>query len=178
MILRPVKIEFDRDQIIQRNHRVHEGSCLFHLETEMADLYSDLGGLPESINIDNTSLHQLWWQPDQIDFEDLGAQLGMKVLSVSSICQPAGRVIPWHRDSFFRIRQKVPPDAVVVRANIHLQDAAIGHFVQYEFAGELITHTNWCANTGLLWDAEVPHLGANVGFEDKYTLQVSGILVT
>lgn len=176
MILRPVKIDFDSSQIMSRDHRVHEGSCLFHLETEMHDLYEPLGGLPATITVDNTKLHQLWWTDQELDFEDLGQQLGMKVLSISSICQPPGHVIPWHLDSFFRIRQQVAPHHVVVRANIHLQDAAIGHLVQYQLAGELVTHTGWSANTGLLWDSAVPHLGANVGFEDKYTLQVSGIL--
>jgi len=176
MILRKVKIEFDRHRVLERDHRAHTGSCLFHLREEMADLYEPLGGLPSTITDENTSLHQLWWTPQDFCFDDLGKQLGMQVLSVSSICQPPGRVIPWHHDSFFRIRQQVLPHQTVVRANIHLKPAGIGHFVQYEIDQELVTYTGWAANEGLLWDSEVPHLGANVGFEDKYTLQVSGIL--
>ncbi len=176
MILHRVKLDFDVDEILSRDHRVHSGSCLFHLRIEMQDLYEPLGGLPDSITTDNTQLHQVWWRPDEIKFEDLGQQLGMTVMSVSSICQPPGCVIPWHRDSFFKIRQQVPSDAVVVRANINLCDADIGHFIQYEWQDKLVTYTGWQAGQGLLWDREVAHLGANVGFQDKYTLQVSGIL--
>lgn len=176
MIFKQVSIDFDSSVVLTSDHRVHTGSCLFHLEVEMQDLYQPLGGLPDSITIENTRLHQLWWQPGELDFEDLGYQLGMTVMSVSSICQPPGCVIPWHRDSFFRIREQVGADALVVRANINLRDAKIGHFIQYELDHELVTYTGWRANQGLLWDSSVPHLGTNVGFEDKYTLQVSGIL--
>lgn len=174
MILRHVKIDFDSSIVLGRDHRAHTDSCLWHLKVEMDDLYTPLGGLPSTITVDNTKLHQLWWTDQELDFEDLGQQLGMKILSISSICQPPGCVMPWHRDSFFRIKNQSPRDANLVRANINLKDAAIGHFIQYEWQNQLATFANWTANQGLLWDGTVPHLGANVGFEDKYTLQVSG----
>jgi hypothetical protein len=176
MILRKVEINFATDKILSTDHKHKAESCLWHMRTEQKNLYDQLGGIPTTIDNSNTTIHQLWWQPDELDFENLGLQLGMKVLSVSSICQPSGCVIPWHRDTFYRIRQQVTPDATIVRANINLCDAEIGHFIQYEWDDELVTYTGWRANQGLLWDSEVSHLGANVGFQDKYTLQVSGIL--
>ena len=48
-------------------------------------------------------IHQLWWTADQIDYDDLGQQLGIEVITVSSILQPPGCVVPYHRDTFFQI---------------------------------------------------------------------------
>jgi hypothetical protein len=48
----------------------------------------------------------------------------------------------------------------------------MGQFLQYDN----IVDTHWKAGDGHMWDENVLHLGANAGFERKYTLQVSGFL--
>jgi hypothetical protein len=59
-----------------------------------------------------------------------------------------------------------------VRANVHLEDWKLGHFLQYDD----VVHTHWRAGEVLLWDSEILHLGANAGMHNKYTLQISGFL--
>jgi hypothetical protein len=67
----------------------------------------------------------------------------------------------------------------ILRANIFLEDYKMGHFIQYQEQGndQFVTVADWKAGDALMWDDKVEHLGANCGFEPKYTLQVSGFLV-
>lgn len=168
-----VKLDYDFFQVINADYLQHSGSCIKHLTTELADVYQPYGGLPESYTIKNTLIHQLWWDRDQVDYNEIGRQLGMEVVTVSTICQPPGNVIPWHSDTFYQIKQKYPDRTETkVRANIHLEDWKMGHFIQYN--DEVRTH--WKAGTGIMWDSSILHLGANAGLENKYTMQVSGFL--
>ena len=95
----------------------------------------------------------------------------MQVVTVSSIKQPPGQVVPWHRDTFYQIKKRYPEDTrMLVRANIYLEDWKIGHFLQYDN----VVDSNWKQGDGHMWNSEVLHIGANSGMENKYTLQVSG----
>ena len=97
----------------------------------------------------------------------------MEVITVSSILQPPGCIIPWHRDTFFQINKRHPDRTEPkIRANVQLEDWKLGHFIQYDDT----VYTHWSTGDTLLWDSEVLHLGANAGMENKYTLQVSGFL--
>jgi len=97
----------------------------------------------------------------------------MEVVTVSSILQPPGGVIPLHRDMFYQINKKYPErKELKVRANIYLEDWKLGHFIQYDD----VVSTHWKQGQGFLWDSSILHIGANAGMENKYTLQVSGFL--
>ena len=155
------------------DYDVHKGSCIQHQVHELSDIHQRFGGMPNSYVLENTTIHQLWWSQDTVDYEIFGNQLGMEVITVSSILQPPGNIIPLHRDTFFQISKKFPNDTrKKVRANIYLEDWKTGQFLQYQ--DKVMTH--WKANEGLLWDNTVEHLGVNAGMEKKYTLQVSGFL--
>lgn len=173
MILKPVTLDYNFDTFLNADYSVHEGSCIKHQVHELTDIHDSYGGFPETYCFKNTIIHQLWWTAEQIDFADIGQQLGMEVITVSSIKQPPGCVIPLHRDTFYQISQRYPErNEVKVRANIYLEDWRLGHFIQYN--DEVSTH--WRQGEGFLWDSEILHLGANAGMQDKYTLQVSGFL--
>jgi hypothetical protein len=80
---------------------------------------------------------------------------------------------------FHLIKQKYPERTEPrVRANIYLEDCKLGHFLQY--VANDVTHTcvDWKAGTGSMWDSDILHLSANAGMENKYTLQISGFLLT
>jgi hypothetical protein len=142
---------------------------------ELPDVYETYGGLPKSYQPSNTLIHQLWWTRDQIDYNELEKQLNIEVVTVSSILQEPGCSIPYHRDTFFQINKRYPDRTdTKVRANIHLEDCKLGHLIQYTNKGVLHTSVDWKSGDGLIWDSEILHLGANVGLENKYTLQVSG----
>ena len=173
-MLKPIKLNYDLSVFLNADYTQHSGSCIKHQVYELTDIHKQHGGFPETYTINNTLIHQLWWDNTQIDFEELGQQLGMEIVTVSSICQPPGNVIPLHRDTFYQIGQLFPDRTETkVRANIYLEDWRLGHFIQYN--DEVNTH--WKQGEGFLWDSDILHLGANAGMQDKYTLQISGFLV-
>jgi len=170
-----VKLNIDYAWLLAAQYDSYEGSCVKHQVYELTDIHKQYGGFPKSYVYENTRINQLWWTSDQIDFEDIGQQLGMEVVTISSIRQHPGCVIPWHRDTFFQINQRYPDrKELKVRANIFMEDWKMGHFLQYD--DTVVTH--WNQGEGLLWDSSVLHLGANAGMQDKLTLQISGFLLT
>lgn len=169
-----VKLDYDFTKILAADYGQHTGSCIKHQINEIADVHEQYGGFPKSYCFENTLIHQLWWDRSQLDFDEIGRQLSMQVITISSIQQPPGCVIPLHRDTFFQINQRYPDRKdLKVRANIHLEDWKLGHFLQYNDT----VHTHWKAGEGLLWDSSILHLGANAGMHPKHTLQVSGFLI-
>lgn len=180
MIFQNIKIDINFNKILNADYTQHYGSCISYQKREQEDIHESLGkGFPASYHEDNTRIQQLWFDDGEVDYFDLGEQLGMEVVTVSSILQPPGNVITLHRDTFFQIKKKYPDRAneKMVRANIYLEDWQVGHLLQYkDVNGEWQTNTHWKQGEGFLWDSDILHLGANVGMKDKYTLQVSGYL--
>ena len=169
-----IKLNYDFSKLIDVDYTRHSGSCIKHQVHELKDIHEKYGEFPKTYTINNTLIHQLWWENTQLDYEEIGSQLGIEVITVSTICQPPGNIIPIHRDTFYLINQRYPTRTdLKVRANIYLEDWKLGHFVQYN--NEISTH--WNAGEGLLWDSSILHLSANAGMQNKYTLQVSGFLL-
>ena len=174
VMFKNIKLNYDFSKLIDVDYTRHSGSCIKHQVHELKDIHEKYGEFPKTYTINNTLIHQLWWENTQLDYEEIGSQLGMEVITVSTICQPPGNIIPIHRDTFYLINQRYPTRTdLKVRANIYLEDWKLGHFVQYN--NEISTH--WNAGEGLLWDSSILHLSANAGMQNKYTLQVSGFLL-
>lgn len=172
-MVQQIQLDLDFAPLLAADYLQHSGSCIQHQVHELQDIHNQYGGFPASYSINNTLIHQLWWTADQLDFDYIGQQLNMQVITVSTICQPPGNVVPWHRDTFYQIRKRFPDRSdTPVRANIYMQDWKMGHFIQFDNT----VSTHWTAGQGFLWDSSVLHLGANAGFENKYTMQVSGFL--
>ena len=168
-----IKLSYDFSKLLDANYTQHSGSCIKHQVHELKDIHEKYGEFPNTYTINTTLIHQLWWENTQLDYEEIGSQLGMEVITVSTICQPPGNIVPIHRDTFYQINQRYPNRTdLKVRANIYLEDWKLGHFVQYN--NEISTH--WNAGEGLLWDSSILHLSANAGMHDKYTMQISGFL--
>lgn len=176
-VFRQIHLDYDLDLFLRADYSQHTGSCIKHQVHELTDIHQRFGTFPESYCLANTMIHQLWWDNQQVDYAVLGRQLGMEVVSVSTIKQPPGCVVPYHRDTFFKIKEQYPGRAdTMVRANIYLEDYKLGHFIQYTLDDQHHTSCDWRAGDGFLWDSNVLHLSANAGMQDKYTLQVSGFL--
>ena len=173
MFYKQVKIDFDSSWILDIDWKQYEHDCLGHQQVELKDIHDKVGGFPSSLTHHNTMFYQKFFERDEIDFNDLGDQVGVEAVSISMIKQPPGMVNPMHRDTFYQINKKFPNDTrTKVRANIQLLDWKAGHFLQ--FNDTVVTH--WKANTGYMWDCDVLHLAANAGLEDRYSLQISGFL--
>lgn len=176
-MLRKTKLDYDLSVFLNADYSQHSGSCIKHQVHELTDIHEQYGGFPNTYSIKNTLIHQLWWDASQVDFNSIGEQLGIDVITISSICQPPGNVIPLHRDTFFQINNRFPErKELKVRANIYLEDYHMGQFIQYIENEQYHTNTNWQAGDGFIWDSSILHLSANAGFKNKYTLQVSGFL--
>ena len=171
-------LDFDFSVFLNADYSIHSGSCIKHQVYEINDIHEKFGGFPKTYCFENTIIHQLWWTADQIDYEDLGNKLGIEVITVSSILQPPGCTVPYHRDTFYQINQRYPDRTEPkVRANIYLEDYKLGQFIQYVDEDEKIhTSSDWSAGDGFIWDSKILHLSTNAGMQDKYTLQVSGFL--
>lgn len=171
MFLKRVKVNYDFSFIYDIDWNIYEHDCLGHQQAELKDIHDEVGGFPTSLTHHNTMFYQKFFEESEIDFKELGEQLGIEAITVSIIKQPPGMTNPMHRDTFYQINKKFPDDKrLKVRANIQLLDWKDGHFLQ--FNNQVVTH--WKANTGYMWDSSVLHLAANAGLEDRYSLQVSG----
>ena len=174
-MIKKTKIDYNLDVFLNADYTVHSGSCISHQVHELTDVHERFGGFPDTYDMGNTLIRQLWWNNEQVDYDNLGNQLGMEVITVSSILQPPGNVVPVHRDTFFQINKRFPNDArLKVRANMYLQDWSVGEFIQYEDDDAWHNSTHWSAGEGYIWDHNHLHVSANAGMKDKYTLQVSG----
>ena len=178
-MLKKIKPKYDWSYFLPPNqdYSVHKGTCLAHQLDELTDIHEEYG-LGETYTSENTVIRQLWYDNTMVDFNDLGKQLNMEVITVSSILQPPGNTIALHRDTFFQIKKRFPDDKrLKVRANIYLEDWKVGHMIQYQDINDLNTwktSDNWKAGEGYLWSSKPLHLSANAGMKDKFTLQVSG----
>jgi hypothetical protein len=174
-MLQSIYLDYDFTTFLSADYGIHSGSCIKHMAQELTEIYQPYGGLPKSYQLVNTLIHQLWWTADQIDYKELEKQLGIEIVTVSSILQEPGCTIPYHRDTFYQINKRYPDrKELKVRANIYLEDYKLGHLIQYSNKDILHTSVDWKAGDGFIWDSEILHLGANAGLENKYTLQISG----
>ena len=176
-MLSKIHIDIDFGIFTNADYTIHSGSCIKHQVYELTDVHEAYGGFPKSYCLENTLIHQLWWTPEQIDYDSIGEKLGIEIVTVSTILQPPGCVVPLHRDTFYQINKKYPDrKESKVRANIYLEDYKLGHLIQYHSDSGYSTDVDWKAGDGFIWDSEVLHLSANAGMQNKYTLQVSGFL--
>ena len=173
-------LDLDFSRFLNADYTTHTGSCIKHQVHELADVHEAFGGFPESYCLANTTIHQLWWTPEDIDYQEIQRQLGIEVITVSTIRQPPGNVVPIHRDTFFQINQRHPDRTErKVRSNIYLEDWKVGHMVQYQDESDAWnTSTHWRAGQGFVWDSTPLHVSCNAGFNDKHTLQISGFLMS
>lgn len=86
--------------------------------------------------------------------------------------QTPGNIMPWHQDYFITFRRKFPDNPYVIRFIVFLEDWKTGHMLQA--GNSVITH--WCAGDAITWRPDRWHLSANCGIENKWTVNVTGVL--
>lgn len=167
-LLKSVKLDFDLSLFLKNEHTE---------EWPVVEYYQEKEGvkLPETFNSYNTKINQVFWNKQDVDYNSIGRSLGMTVETVATIRQRPGQILPWHHDHFHRLIKDNPniDKLRIVRANIFLEDWKSGHVLQVEH--KIIP--TWQKGEGFMWSSGIYHLSGNLGLEDKYTLQVSGILL-
>jgi len=85
-----------------------------------------------------------------------------------------GQVLPIHVDRYLKYSAafNITDISKIERVIVFLEDWCPGHILQVETT----MHSNWKAGDWVSWTGEVPHLAANLGHTDRYTLQITGHL--
>lgn len=101
------------------------------------------------------------------------ALLGWKDIGTAYYRMRTGTVMPCHRDLYkkyidiFKLQGK---EHTIRRALILLEDWKSGHYLEVNGIPEV----EWSAGTVVEWTYDTPHMAANIGLEDRYTLQITG----
>lgn len=93
-------------------------------------------------------------------------------LSWSVYRMPPGSVLPMHSDTYARFREiyNLSDTSRIVRTIVFLEDWQSGHYL--EMNGTPLT--GWRAGDWVSWRDDFPHLAANMGKTNRYTLQLTG----
>jgi len=104
--------------------------------------------------------------------KDVANRLGIDKAGTSFYRMEPGQILPYHSDTYSRYCEynNVQPQDVW-RAIVFLEDWKPGHI--FEIDGNPITE--WRAGEYIIWNNDVPHLAANLGPDNRYTLQVTGV---
>jgi hypothetical protein len=83
-----------------------------------------------------------------------------------------GMLLPWHTDAytFFRKKNGVDNTNEVIRVIVFLEDWQTGHISEVDTT----VNTKYKAGDWISWTGLTPHLAANLGHTDRYTLQITG----
>lgn len=102
-------------------------------------------------------------------------QIPLQNSSITLYCMPPGTIMPEHSDTFIKYREimKLKTTDDVGRAVIFLENWKSGHY--FEINETPIV--NWKKGDYVLWKNNTSHIAANLGKENRYTMQITGIYV-
>lgn len=115
--------------------------------------------------------HQLPSWSDR--FVSMYEDLGWKDVGMAFYRMRTGTVLPVHRDLYkryvevFKLKGK---ETSIRRAIVLLEDWHPGHYLEVNHCA----YVHWKAGTIVEWTYDTPHMAANIGLEDRYTLQITG----
>lgn len=100
----------------------------------------------------------------------------LKDTSLSLYKMPPGTIMPEHEDTYPRFREIYGESNVdmICRILIFLDDWKSGHY--FELDRE--PYVKWSKGDYLWWRGDTSHLAANLGIEDRYTMQITSTLST
>lgn len=84
-----------------------------------------------------------------------------------------GTVLPNHSDTYARFRHihNIEDIQKIFRAVVFLEDWQGGHYAEY--AGR--PFVTWRCGDYVIWQGDTQHAAANLGFTNRYTLQITGV---
>jgi aspartyl/asparaginyl beta-hydroxylase (cupin superfamily) len=84
-----------------------------------------------------------------------------------------GEVLPEHTDKYARLVKNFDTKSrTIVRTVIFLDDWKQGHYLEMD-RNPIV---NWKAGDYVMWTSTLRHCAANLGFDERYTLQLTGFL--
>ena len=105
----------------------------------------------------------------------ISRQLPLKNFGITLYCMCPGTIMPEHRDTFVKYRQvmDLKPSDDVGRAVVFLENWKSGHYFEIDETPIV----NWKSGDYIMWKNDIPHMAANLGRENRYTMQITGIYV-
>jgi hypothetical protein len=99
--------------------------------------------------------------------------IGLKNCGYVIYRMKTGDIMPTHVDHFRRYCEVFQVEKKnVYRAIVFLEDWKPGHY--FEIDGNAVC--DYKKGDYILWSNEVPHAASNIGIEDRYTLQITGVM--
>lgn len=108
-------------------------------------------------------------------FTKIYAEWGWKNIGLAFYRMPTGTVMPVHSDLYKRYIELFNLEGrehTIRRALLLLEDWKPGHYLEVE--GK--PYVNWHAGDTIEWVYSTPHMAANIGLQDRYSLQITGHL--
>lgn len=108
-------------------------------------------------------------------FVKIYTEMGWQDIGLAFYRMPTGTVMPVHIDLYKRYIEVFNlngQETRIRRAIVFLEDWKPGHYS--EVNGH--PHVNYKAGYTVEWHYDTPHMAANIGLEDRYTLQITGHL--
>lgn len=133
--------------------------------SEWRSLYGNIYGTGDMADYRHA---QPQWTNKLIDF------FGFRNSGTSFYRMGPGKILPYHSDTYLKYVKyhKITEVKKIHRVVIFLEDWKPGHI--FEVDGHPVY--NYSKGTYVLWQNDTPHLAANIGIHDRYTLQITGIL--
>ena len=106
-------------------------------------------------------------------FVEMYEAQGWKDIGLAFYRMPTGTVMPVHQDLYRRyveLFNLAGREKSIRRALVLLEDWKPGHY----FEVEGVPYVGWKAGKTVQWVYDAPHMAANIGLEDRYTLQITG----
>lgn len=85
-----------------------------------------------------------------------------------------GMILPTHIDpySYFQSMHKVSDINCIMRIIVFLEDWQSGHISEVDG----VPNTQWRCGDWISWFGQTPHMAANIGSTDRYSLQITGLV--
>lgn len=106
-------------------------------------------------------------------FLDIFEYQGWKDIGTSYYRMSPGTILPTHNDlykKYIKLFNLQGKEETIWRAVVFMEDWKPGHYAEYKDK----PFTGWHAGATVEWNYDAPHMAANIGVEDRYTLQITG----
>ena len=106
-------------------------------------------------------------------FVDTYTALGWQDVGLAFYRMRTGTVMPVHQDLYRRYIELFDlkgRERTIKRALVLLEDWCSGHYLEVDGHPFM----NWQAGDTVEWTYDTPHMAANIGLQDRYTLQITG----
>jgi len=98
----------------------------------------------------------------------------MNHTSLSLYCMPPGTIMPEHSDTYPKFKELFSENDVnkICRILVFLDDWKSGHYFELDHK----PYVNWSKGNYVYWTGSTPHIAANLGLENRYTMQITATL--